>query len=106
MEKLLAALSLPQVGDIRHIPASEDPEHKVGLFAIELNTRVYTLRAKSEDEAILWVKTLSHLREQGLQNLRAADKDAAKREAMSVDADRSTWVKNQRWPVWCCCKNV
>ena len=37
----------------------------VGLFALELSSRVYTLRAKSNAEAELWVKTLSKLRAQG-----------------------------------------
>lgn len=36
-----------------------------GLFALELSSRVYTLRAKSNAEAELWVKTLSKLRAQG-----------------------------------------
>jgi hypothetical protein len=36
-----------------------------GLFALELTSRVYTLRAKSNAEAELWVKTLSKLRAQG-----------------------------------------
>eukprot|EP00596_Hydrurales_sp_CCMP1899_P011125 CAMPEP_0119045246 /NCGR_PEP_ID=MMETSP1177-20130426/38428_1 /TAXON_ID=2985 /ORGANISM="Ochromonas sp, Strain CCMP1899" /LENGTH=123 /DNA_ID=CAMNT_0007016713 /DNA_START=325 /DNA_END=693 /DNA_ORIENTATION=- len=65
MEKLLAALSLPQVGGIRIISADEDPENIEGLFALELTSRVYTLRAKSNAEAELWVKTLSKLRAQG-----------------------------------------
>lgn len=97
MEKLLAALSLPQVGGIRIISADEDPEkiegttnftgnshltiltsrqneprlftlsfqYFQGLFALELSSRVYTLRAKSNAEAELWVKTLSKLRAQG-----------------------------------------
>ena len=119
MEKLLAALSLPQVGGIRIISADEDPDkiegtysnhlnfikkiattttydqwsplfnhgtlsvavsHKslillsfslclrVGLFALELSSRVYTLRAKSNAEAELWVKTLSKLRAQGVMS--------------------------------------
>jgi hypothetical protein len=37
MEKLLAALSLPQVGAISQIPIDQDPEAKEGLFALELN---------------------------------------------------------------------
>jgi len=65
MEKLLAALSLPQVGEIRLIPQSEDPERQVGLFALELNNRVYTLRANSNEEAELWVRIMLKLREQG-----------------------------------------
>jgi hypothetical protein len=65
MEKLLAALSLPQVGEIRLIPQSDDPERQVGLFALELNNRVYTLRANSNEEAELWVRIMLKLREHG-----------------------------------------
>lgn len=65
MEKLLAALSLPQVGEIRLIPVEEDPEKLPGLFALELNNRVYTLRANSNEEAELWVRVMLKLREQG-----------------------------------------
>jgi uncharacterized membrane protein YgcG len=68
MEKLLAALSLPQVAGIRVVDMdnlSENPERLDGLFALELSTRVYILRARSNDEASLWVKTLLKLRAQG-----------------------------------------
>lgn len=70
MEKLLAALSLPQVGEIRLIPQAEDPEGNAGLFVLELNNRIYTLRANSNEEAEVWVRTMLKLREQGqgLQN--------------------------------------
>lgn len=67
MQKLLAALSLPQVGEIRKIPAEEDPEMLPGLFALELNNRVYTLRAGTDEEADMWVKVMLRLREQGQQ---------------------------------------
>jgi hypothetical protein len=62
MEKLLAALHLPQVGDIRIM---EGPDVEPGTFCLELNTRVYTLRANDIDTANMWVNTLTRLREQG-----------------------------------------
>mmetsp|Transcript_5469 Transcript_5469/g.5632 ORF Transcript_5469/g.5632 Transcript_5469/m.5632 type:complete len:198 (+) Transcript_5469:180-773(+) len=65
MEKLLAALSLPQVGEIATIPIESDPEHKGGLFELELKTRVYVLRAKSDEEAQIWVTALKQVRDQG-----------------------------------------
>jgi hypothetical protein len=67
MEKLLAALSLPQVGDIKLMPADQDPERLDGLFTIELNTRVYILRAKDNDESRNWVKMLTKLRLDGIK---------------------------------------
>lgn len=66
MEKLLAALSLPQVGEIKIVPPDQDPENQDGLFSIELNTRIYILRAKANDEALQWVTVLNKLREDGI----------------------------------------
>jgi hypothetical protein len=109
MEKLLAALSLPQVGDIRLIPAAEDPEKKDGLFALELNTRVYTLRAKSEAEAILWVNTLTQIRQQGLNA--AATAQSKSKTSLSTEAkggggaegeNKGQWVKENRKCFGCC----
>ena len=107
MEKLLAALSLPQVGDIKLIPASEDPEKKEGLFALELNTRVYTLRAKSDAEALLWVNTLTQIRQQGLANaknktLSPLSTETTKQNSAGNGEGQPTgqWVKENRK---CCC---
>lgn len=110
MEKLLAALSLPQVGAINTISPSEDPEGKEGLFALELNSRMYTLRAKSDAEAKLWVSALSRLREQGIQ---AAQKEADSRVSnaktklsLEVDdqqgASQANWIKSSS-VFTCCC---
>lgn len=115
MEKLLAALSLPQVGEIKIIPASEDPEGKDGMFALELNSRMYVLRAKSDQEAEQWVNILSRLRQQGIL---AAQKEAEGRPTSvkaklmkSVDmsgvevsvakpTEQATWIKSSKF--WCC----
>jgi len=114
MEKLLAALSLPQVGDIRMVPISEDPEGKGGLFALELNTRVYTLRAKDEEEAQLWVSTLTKLREHGLTPSPAppsADKRAQNpseiqgtKKLLTPDQSGATanWIKSGKSCFGCC----
>jgi hypothetical protein len=67
MEKLLAALILTQVGEIKIISVDQDPEHQEGLFSIELNARIYILRAKSSTEAAQWVAALHKLRECGMQ---------------------------------------
>lgn len=79
-QKLLAALNLPQVGSItllpedasgtlrgpaaaRASPRADDRSLSVavaavegpGLFTIELNERVYTIKARSHEEAAFWV---------------------------------------------------
>ncbi|KAJ1402046.1 hypothetical protein B484DRAFT_457854 [Ochromonadaceae sp. CCMP2298] len=66
MEKLLAALSLPQVGEIKLGSLEEDQNNQTGLFTLELNTRIYTLKAKSDAEARDWVDRLNRLRAEGL----------------------------------------
>jgi hypothetical protein len=60
-EKLLAALSLPQVGliDLKQYGPNEK---KPGTFTIELQSRVYTLRARNDEEAMVWIKILRKLK--------------------------------------------
>lgn len=110
MEKLLAALSLPQVGEIKILPPTDDPEEKEGLFSIELNTRIYTLRAKTDDEAHNWVSVLSHLRDQGMgpsSSLSSLNRPSSSMQSFSLQQDSSgkalsaqenqpqgTWIKN------------
>eukprot|EP01036_Dinobryon_divergens_P024322 gene24322-32759_t len=65
MEKLLAALSLAQVGDICVISAADDAEKMDGLFSIELNTRIYVLRAASDEDAAQWVAVLNKIKAEG-----------------------------------------
>lgn len=109
MEKLLAALSLPQVGEIRLVPPEEDPEKQVGLFSLELNTRIYTLRSKSHDEAVLWVTTLNKLRAEGIaasqQQQNKSEKNVAKIENTSSKSNgqpASEWMKSGKSCLGCC----
>lgn len=75
MEKLLAALSLPQVGEIALIKpktnitlnTNNNNLLEENMFTIELNSRIYILRANTIQEAENWVKTLSILRDKGTQ---------------------------------------
>ncbi|KAM3570767.1 hypothetical protein VYU27_007164 [Nannochloropsis oceanica] len=64
MTKLLAALDLVQVGTIK---ITEEPEPgdeaDIGsLLSIELNGRVYTLKAANEEQAKKWVDVLNQLK--------------------------------------------
>lgn len=55
MEKLLAALNLPQVGEIRLVDQDDESyeeENDGSLFTIELNDRVYTMRVCSSVTAV------------------------------------------------------
>mmetsp|Transcript_3233 Transcript_3233/g.3523 ORF Transcript_3233/g.3523 Transcript_3233/m.3523 type:complete len:154 (+) Transcript_3233:254-715(+) len=112
MEKLLAALSLPQVGDIKIVTPDQDPEQLDGLFSIELNTRIYTLRAKSNEEALQWVNTLNKLRQDGLSStntpqtpLRVTTNAINSNDSSSVrtsDVAHSEWIKSGKSCFGCC----
>ena len=112
MEKLLAALSLPQVGEIKTVPPDQDSEQLDGLFSIELNTRIYTLRAKSNEEAQQWVTTLNKLRQEGLLSstqqtpLRVTNSAATNpSDASSIrtsDVAHSEWIKSGKSCFGCC----
>lgn len=54
MEKLLAALNLPQVGEIRLVDPDDESyeeENDGSLFTIELNDRVYTMKVQGAQDA-------------------------------------------------------
>jgi hypothetical protein len=113
MEKLLAALALPQVGEVKIVPPEEDPEHLDGLFSIELNTRIYILRAKSNEEALQWVNTLIKLRTDGLSSGSGTQQSPFKAATASInpsdnssvrtsDMAHSEWIKSGKTCFGCC----
>ena len=69
MTKLLAALNLPQVGCIEGVEEGRIIENvdvnDGSLFTIELNERIYTLKADSAAEAKKWVQALNALKSGG-----------------------------------------
>lgn len=97
MEKLLAALSLPQVGEIKVLKEGDE----VGLFSIELNTRIYTLRAKTNEEAQEWVDSLKRLREQGASTTSVNVSDKAGLAA-NMEGGKTEWLKGGSKSSWCC----
>lgn len=112
-EKLLAALSLPQTGEIRLVNNDSGNASQAGLFSIELNSRVYILQAKTDEEGQLWVKTLNNLKYQGYPNLRSGDNSVrAGRSSIqqeindvmsSADAEsKGEWKKSNRRCCGCC----
>ena len=72
MTKLLAALNLPQVGEIAVIDASKSidsdgsQENDGSFFTIELNERIYTLKADNQGESAKSVGTLNALKKGGM----------------------------------------
>eukprot|EP01006_Ploeotia_vitrea_P006301 TRINITY_DN12773_c0_g1_i2.p1 TRINITY_DN12773_c0_g1~~TRINITY_DN12773_c0_g1_i2.p1 ORF type:complete len:191 (-),score=2.15 TRINITY_DN12773_c0_g1_i2:160-732(-) len=65
MTKLLAALSLPQVGGIHIKGDIEDNQGKGVIIQLDLKDREYTLRALTVKEAQKWVDVLVALRDLG-----------------------------------------
>ena len=109
-DKLLAALSLPQVGDI-HLVDDEDGEE--GMFALELNTRVYTLKANDRKTAEVWVNTLKGLREQGRNNPQQGNAPApvnpdvggaidTQRKPSPAATQDAQWLKKKNKAAGCC----
>eukprot|EP00622_Pseudochattonella_farcimen_P004623 FR740035.1.p1 GENE.FR740035.1~~FR740035.1.p1 ORF type:complete len:209 (+),score=6.41 FR740035.1:66-629(+) len=64
MAKLLAAVNLPQVGEIAVIEpdAENDDTVEGGCFSTQLNSREYILKATDEAEAQAWVEVLTKLK--------------------------------------------
>ena len=47
------------------ISCADDLEKLNGLFSIELNTRIYTLRAATDADAVQWVSVLNKIKYEG-----------------------------------------
>ena len=74
MTKLLAALNLPQVGDIKladdsvslrsckRAAQAEDETEKGCVFSIHLNDRDYLLKTTTPSDAERWVEVLNQLK--------------------------------------------
>eukprot|EP00616_Rhizochromulina_sp_CCMP1243_P019288 CAMPEP_0118967544 /NCGR_PEP_ID=MMETSP1173-20130426/4918_1 /TAXON_ID=1034831 /ORGANISM="Rhizochromulina marina cf, Strain CCMP1243" /LENGTH=136 /DNA_ID=CAMNT_0006916529 /DNA_START=431 /DNA_END=841 /DNA_ORIENTATION=+ len=65
MAKLLAALNLPQVGEIKLLDTghSDDVDSSGALFSIALNDREYMLKAAKREDAEVWVTKLNLLKQ-------------------------------------------
>jgi hypothetical protein len=113
-DKLLAALSLPQVGEIKIVTADEDPDKLDGLFSLELNARIYVLRAKTNEEALVWVNMLAKLKSDGIQatmnpttigipsSSASTVSDSASSNNNQDEKGRSEWIKSGKSCCGCC----
>ena len=63
MTKLLAALSLPQVGGITLVGEMSDSKGSGAVFQLDLKDRQYVLRTATMAEAEAWVNILIQLRD-------------------------------------------
>lgn len=108
MTKLLAALSLPQVGSITISGEIEDQHGKGVIIQLEVKGREYTLRALNKKEAKKWVEVLTALRDGEATGEPSERKDNASissaKSSLSVEqvkvetsADASSgWAKTDR----------
>ena len=85
MAKLLAALSLPQVGNIKITGEVEDSQGKGVVIQLELKDREYTLRALTMKEAQKWVDVLTSLRD-GSAESNSTDGAAAAADSSSTSS--------------------
>jgi hypothetical protein len=63
MERVLAAVSIPQLGEIRINGEMEDEKGKGVIIQIDLKNKSYFLRTESVEEAEKWVKYLLYNRD-------------------------------------------
>mmetsp|Transcript_10379 Transcript_10379/g.39271 ORF Transcript_10379/g.39271 Transcript_10379/m.39271 type:complete len:159 (-) Transcript_10379:132-608(-) len=101
MTKLLAALNLPQVGEITLLPENaDDPDNDGTLFTIELKSRIYTLKAPSRKNAEKWVEILNQLKTSGTVEISSSE---TTRVPTATLDERTEWKKNACFGcVWCC----
>lgn len=102
MTKLLAALSIPQVGAIKLLGETE-----AGVeFQIDIKDRQYVLRASSMVEAQTWVSTLTKVRDLGSSsstNPMSSHEDFRTTSSSSASLQPTAYVqKSVRNGCWSC----
>jgi hypothetical protein len=121
MTKLLAALSMPQVGSIKLVTDDDvDSQASGAVFQLDLKDRHLHLRAANHDEAKKWINVLVALRDGSLREsgtflpgeMRSSDSAldslSVSRTSSSTDREASAtiWKTNRFCPgVFCapCC---
>eukprot|EP00619_Florenciella_sp_RCC1007_P006749 CAMPEP_0205918870 /NCGR_PEP_ID=MMETSP1325-20131115/10068_1 /ASSEMBLY_ACC=CAM_ASM_000708 /TAXON_ID=236786 /ORGANISM="Florenciella sp., Strain RCC1007" /LENGTH=161 /DNA_ID=CAMNT_0053286435 /DNA_START=120 /DNA_END=608 /DNA_ORIENTATION=+ len=110
MTKLLAALNLPQVGEIKMLPPDheDDIDHVGSLFSVELNDRQYMLKAAKKEDAEMWVEKLKQLKKnpqaQMVDNPVGGSNGGEDISDIKQDAsaNKGTFTKSNRFGCTCC----
>jgi hypothetical protein len=100
MSKLLAALSIPQVGAIKLLGETDHGAE----FRIDIKDRQYILRASTLQEAETWVSTLTKVRDSGAgsnpmnsqHNIRPASTASSATDSSRASAASATVQKSSR----------
>lgn len=90
MVKLLAALSVPEVGDISYVGEVEDNKGVGHVFSLEIKSRSLHLRTSTYEEAQKWISALIELRDRMERSKEA--KLLAQREAASAAASTGSTI--------------
>jgi hypothetical protein len=85
--KLLAALSLPQVGEIKLVGDVNDTKGDGAIFQLDLKDRQYVLRAPSLEEANTWVSVLINLRDGASMDSKSGESTPVKIGSIGGDED-------------------
>ena len=64
MKKLLAAVNLPEVGEIKYLGFVDEGDSSKGyVFKMDIRDRTYMLRGETQDEVQKWISILTSLRD-------------------------------------------
>ena len=104
------SLLLPKISEVKiMLTVQRDTDGKPVLFALWLNTRVYTLRAKTDADALLWVETLNKIKEERASMGSNIDASSASEKMNNklLRQNKSGWRKDRTISAWkrlfCCC---
>jgi len=90
MAKLLAALSVPEVGEITYVGAVDDNKGEGHVFSLEIKSRSLHLRTSTYEEAQKWISALIELRDRMERSKEA--KLLAQREAANAAASTGSTI--------------
>lgn len=87
--------------------ASDEPDKHEGAFSLELNSRIYILRARTPGDAEIWVNCLIKLRAKGISELSSSSgscNDDGKEKLTDFIDDNGVakWVKRYYCFSPCC----
>jgi len=97
MTKLLAALSIPEVGEIVYAGEVEDAKGRGFVFQMEIKSRQLQLRTATREECDQWISVLIELRDR-MEKKKEAARVAAALAATGGDEDDSNMSKSSPGP--------
>jgi len=93
MTKLLAALSIPEVGEIVYAGEVEDAKGRGFVFQMEIKSRQLQLRTTTREDCDQWISVLIELRDR-MERKKEAARAAAMAAAANPDEDSNATNKS------------